>query len=132
MNVVRATEEHVEQLQGWLEARGLRRYPPELLVGHGFAVDSLAACWIYTTGTPLVLLEHLVANPAVDAETRGRAIDAVVAAALSAARELGGRWVYAMTTRPSILERSRGHGFEVAIAGATMIAVDLCRSEGQS
>lgn len=129
MNVIPATEKHVEDVTRWLVARGLRAYPPELLVGHGFIVEGLAACWIYETGTPLVLLEHLVANPDAADDERDEGIDAVVTAALEAARRIGGRIVYATTKLPAVVERSRRHGFEVVRENATMIAADLGRNE---
>lgn len=125
MTVVAATAAHVADVQRWLAARGKRPYPTELLVGHGFVVEGVAACWLYATGTPLMLLEHLVGNPDVDGETRGDGIDAVVAAAFDRARELGGRYVYAMTRLPGVVERSRKHGFEVVREGSWMIAANI-------
>lgn len=127
-----ATDKHVDDVLSWLVARGHAPYPRELLSGLGFVVDGIAACWIYETGTPLVVLEHLVANPEVDLDQRDEAIDAVVAAALAEAHRRGGRFVYATTKLPAVVERARRHGFNVAREGATMIVADLDALNGGS
>jgi hypothetical protein len=120
MEVRQPTKEDIDDMQRWLVARGSEPYPRELLVGHGFCVPGMAACWIYLTGTPLALLEHLVANPDVSVADRDAAVDAVVGAALTFAYGQAS-YVYAMTSVPAVVSRSRRHGFMVADSGCTLI-----------
>lgn len=125
MQVVRSTEpEDIARVSKWLVARGRKPWPPEILTGVGFAVDDVACIWLYVTGTPIALLEHLAANPDAPPALRCEAIDAVVTAALDVARGIGARYVYSVSTLPAVAAHARRHGF-VAIDGATLLVADL-------
>lgn len=127
MTVVPITDKHRVDAQAWLVARGTKPWPKAMLDAPGFAVDGVAAVWLFAT-PPYALIECLVANPAADEEQRDAALDAVVAAALASAREQGVRVVYSTSTIGAVVARAERHGFVTIHSGAALIVADLGRA----
>jgi N-acetylglutamate synthase-like GNAT family acetyltransferase len=124
MNVVPTTAKHVADAQAWLLARGRQPWPASMFSLDGWAVEGVAAVWLYLTG-PFALIEMLSANPAVDDAKRSAALDAVVSAALDDANRRGVRAVFATTTHAGVVARANRLGFKTLREHATMLVADL-------
>lgn len=93
--------------------------------GAGFIVPGVAVCWLFGLDGSVCILEHLTANPVVETSERSAGIDAVVSAAMAYAKSCGCRYVYAVTSLDSVLERSKRHGFRHVNSGMHLIAAGL-------
>lgn len=109
IDVIQATPEHVADAQAWMVARGIPTMPTDAFSSRGFVAPGLAGVWLYTTNSSLTFLEMLVSNPDAPKEARRAALDAVVAAAISAARESGARLMLVQVNRADVEEIALRH-----------------------
>lgn len=98
-------------LDAWLAARDLPSVPSHSLPVTGFIVPGIAAGFLYRTDSSIGILDGYVSNPHVSAMARDGALDAVTAALISKAKELGVKYLQCQTKIPSIEARAIRHGF---------------------
>lgn len=110
MDVVAATEAHVDDAVAWAKTRGVA-YEPEMFSAHGYVVPGVAGVWLYLSPGGFAFLEHLVANPDSTAADRSAALNAVVTRAIEAATEFGARYLFTSISLPAVEKRAIGHGF---------------------
>jgi len=71
-----------------------------------------AAAWLLHDGGQLALLEPLIADPSVDADTRSKSIDELLARVRLEAERLGVRRIIAHTEYPTVVTRALRQGWK--------------------
>ncbi len=125
MNVVRATDEHIDDAIRWMVARGRPAPPRDIFSSTGWAVPGVAAWWLYLTDSTLAWTEMLVGNPDVAKDTRRAGLDAVIAHVLEEARAAGTRLLVCNVDREDLEERAVKHGYRVLARGQTLLGINL-------
>lgn len=115
---------HIAGVQAWLLARGKKPWPKAMLEGPGFAVDGLAAAWLFSA-PPFAIIECLVANPAAEDAERDAALDAVVRAVLDDARQRGCKVVLATTGVEAVKARAQRLGFSMLSDNNALLAANV-------
>lgn len=117
---------HAPLLAAWQRARGLPGDvgPRELYPRTGLVVDGCAAGFLYRTDARgVAYLDGFIADPAVDADRRARALDILVAELVRAADEGGVVALWAQTPHRSLVEVGERHGFRKWSTGACIVRV---------
>lgn len=127
MMAVKASADHVLEVQGWLAKRGLI-VPGDLFASTGYVVPHIAGVWLYLTDSSLAYLDILCSNPDAPAKMRHQALDLVVNTAIAAARESGVRLVLAPILDADVEARALRNGF--SILGQSMSLLGLTLKEG--
>lgn len=137
MNVVRATEATVAEVQRWTSARGLGRIQSDMFSGLGFSVPGVAAWWLYLTDSSIAYTGFLAGNPDLPGVVRGAGLDAVIERVFAEARAAGTRAIFIPVDIPAVRARLERHGMSVVSAGYSLMVANFgdperpapCRSE---
>lgn len=116
---------HLDLLGSWLRARkqaddagDARMYPPT-----GFVIDECVIGFLYATNAPLIgYLDGVVSDPAVPAQRRFHAIEALCATLLGEARLRGIEILCAATPVMSLAGVCQDFGFKVVGTGYQYLA----------
>lgn len=115
--------EHYPTLSAWWRDQRWPPVPLDMLPELGLVVtddhEAHAAGWLYTTNSPIALIEWLVGNPNSSHETRGQALDTLIEALTRAAHSRGFRHVWSSLVHDRLIERYKRLGFTVADKHAT-------------
>lgn len=95
-------------LCSWQSARNKEMFQSDLLSDIGFIVDDKACGFLYTTNSKVCYIETLLSNPN-NKDTK--AIDEVVEAIISKAKELGFNLILSTTKLNVVTSRAITHGF---------------------
>lgn len=121
--VVRATEEHLDDARRWQAQWGMDPLPRDLFPSTSFVVPGLAIQSLYLTDSNLAVLETLVSNPEAPKGLRRAALDAVVERAIAEARAAEARLLTSYVRHPAVVARLQRHGFNVMNHG--LVALGL-------
>lgn len=113
MQVRRYELEDFEQVQSWLEARGMKVFHPAILPKTGFIVNHVAAVFVYSTDSDICYLENLISNPNTDNKVRDEAIADLINEAFKEARSQGFKFIMAVTDVPAVIVRALQVGAQV-------------------
>jgi hypothetical protein len=93
----------------------LPKYDEELTTGLMVVKDGVNICagFLYETNSALCWLEFIVANPKVDKEDRGIALDKLIQEFTIEAQSLGFGAIFASIKHPSLLNRYVKAGYEI-------------------
>lgn len=112
MEAVRfVSDKHLEEVQSWCRARGMKPLPEGWLSTVGFIVPGICCAWIYFTDSDICMIETLVSNPDSQASERSEAIHAVVGKLCKTAVEVGAKIIVASSRVDSVLEHAKSFGF---------------------
>ena len=125
MQVVSATPTHLDECRSWIERRGLPMPPTDVFSSTGFVAPGVAAVWLYLTGSSMAYMDHLIGNPDVSTETRSAGLDAVLSAAIAAARNANVRILLAMVDNPRVEARLLDHDLAVINRGLAYMSINL-------
>lgn len=126
-------EEDMEVINAWLIARGEPSNLVEDMPKIGYIVehenDYLGAGYLRAVEGDIGIMEGLVTNPAADSALRHVAIESIVTTIVERAKDLGVICILSWTSEPSILARSKKHGFREP--KTTLIVKDMADSAFQ-
>jgi hypothetical protein len=117
-------EEHFELVRGWLRSRE-QDIVPRALPENGFIVPGKAAGFLYRTDSSVAWIENIVAAPGLSREERNEAVDAVVAAIIERAKELGFELLVGYTLLDVVVKRAERFGFTHVDGGFHLVALTL-------
>lgn len=117
-------EQHFEQVREWLRNWN-EDIVPRGLPENGFIIPGKAAGFLYRTDSSVAWIENLVAAPGLDRQERNLAVDAIVAAVVERARELGFEVLMGYTSLEAVLNRAERFGFMHVASGFHVIALQL-------
>src|SRR5688572_25462795 len=103
-------EEHFEQIRDWLRFRK-EDIVPKALPENGFIIPGKAAGFLYRTDSSVAWIENIVAAPGLSREERSEAVDAVIAAVIERAKELGFELLVGYTVLDVVVKRAQHFGF---------------------
>jgi hypothetical protein len=136
IKVLPFSKEHYEEVKSWWEFHHWTPTPLSHLPTYGFVsfCDDLpaAAGWLYRTDSAFCWLDYIVANPKVRREARSLAINAMVDAATSEARNMGYRSMFMTAKSAPLIERMRKRGFIEAENGMTNLILKLGVPNGKT
>lgn len=108
-------DDHYEEICQWWRAQDWPVIPLNHLPQIGFLIFSdeepAAAGWIYQTDSAFCLFEWIVANPKVRRERRAEALEALIEAGKSAAKEMGFGVIFISARSQPLISRLKRHGF---------------------
>jgi hypothetical protein len=117
-------EEHFEQIRDWMRFRN-EDLVPGVLPENGFIIPGKAAGFLYRTDSSVAWIENLVAAPGLSREERSQAADAIVAAVIERATELGFELLLGYTVLDVVVERAKRFGFLHIADGFKLVALPL-------
>lgn len=130
--VVRATREDLENAQRWLAARGIagaENIGPHYFSSTTFCVPGVAVQNLLLTDSTTAFLFGMIANPATSKGERNAALDAVVQAAITEARDADTKLLCTFVDNPKVEERLVRNGFAVAGRGLSFLALNLDKED---
>lgn len=103
----------LEQINSWLEARGLDPLELEDMPKYGMIEDGVACGFVVLTDTSTCFIECFISNKDTKSQFRNMAFTKIARWALNFASASGFRRVIAMTDENSLLERAKQLGFAI-------------------
>jgi hypothetical protein len=117
-------EEHFEQIREWFRFRK-EDIVPKALPENGFIIPGKAAGFLYRTDSSVAWIENLIAAPDLSREERNQAVDAIVAAVVERAKELGFDVLLGYTVLDVVVQRAKRFGFMHVTDGFHLVALTL-------
>lgn len=118
----RIRAEDYDMLASWWAAQKFPVIPWEALPQIGVLIgdenEPLAAGWLYQTDSCIAWIEWVVANPKPqDRKLRSLAIDAVISALTTQAKEIGAKMIFTSNKHARLGKRFKDQGFQHTDSG---------------
>lgn len=113
-----------EQINEWFKDHKGDSIPEAMIPKVGFYVPGVAAGFLINTDTPICFLEPFISNPKAPKELRSKALEGIVECLEAEAVKLGYRYVYGISTAPTMLNLVKSKGW-VDLGSQTVVAKEL-------
>ena len=105
-------KEDFDEINGWRKSRHVAVVPYDFYPRNGLIDPNVAAGFLILTNTGVALLDHFVTNPEAHQKDRRRSILAIAIELEAVAKQMGYRYVLALTKHKGIGHTCIEDGFE--------------------
>jgi hypothetical protein len=123
--IERYTPHHYNMVNNWFKERKGDNIPEAFIPATGFVVPEIAAGFLIKTDCNVCFLEPFIANPNASSEVRDKAIVSILNNLEKEAIKLGFKYVYGISTAPTMIQRAEDNGWVNIGSNYTTLAKEL-------